>query len=225
MTIPIHRKPFSALNEDIEVTWNLELFVEDRGKRKIWHQRTHNIVVNIGREYQARTITPATLGAGGSFTRHDDTVMRYIGFGIGGARQSSTSASATPLSDAPPAGYAGTNTQPDDDPSVARLERPVRVSGGPDVWMQQIVTPGTFPSFRETTFIANFGPTALSYGSFISVPLSEIGLYKSSADPTLPNGAAGAYPGGTGHMTAYDTFDPFSKTGGWTIQARWTFRY
>lgn len=221
----IYRKPFSSLYDRIEATWNVEISVEDRGKRKIWHQRTHNIVVNTGREFQAKCITPATLGAGGSFTRHDDSVVRYIGFGIGGGRQSSPTAAASPYSDAPPGGYAGTNTQPDDDPSVAQLERPVRVSGGPDVWMQEIVTPGTFPSFRETTFIANFGPTSLSYGSFISVPLSEIALYKSTADSSLPNGGAGAYPGGTGHTVAYDTFDPFSKTGGWSIQVRWTFAY
>lgn len=209
----------------IEVSWNLQIDLEDRGKRKIWHQRTHNIVINTGREFLAKVITPATLGGGGSFTRTDNNVVRYIGFGIGGNRQLSSSAGAPPLSSAYPTGYGGTNTQTDNDTTVARLERPVLVSSAPDVWMKEIVTPGTFPSFRETTFIAVFNRPDVSFGSFPSVPLSEIMLYKGSADPSLPNGGAGAYPGATGHGVAYDTFDSFSKTGSFQITVRWTFRY
>jgi hypothetical protein len=223
----IKRRVFRGfrLGEELDVTWNLEICVEDRGKRKIHHQRTHNIVVNTGREYLAKVITPSTLGGGGAFTRHDNSVVRYIGFGIGGARQTAPNAGTSPMSDTYPAGYGGTNTQADDDTSVARLERPVLVSAGPDLWMKEIVAPGTFPSFRETTFIATFLRPEVSFGGFTSVPLSEIALYKSSANPALPNGAAGAYPGGTGHTVAYDTFDPFSKTGGFQITVNWTFRY
>lgn len=209
----------------IELKWNLQIDLEDRGKRKIWHQRTHNIVVNTGREFLAKVITPASLGGGGSFTREDNSVVRYIGFGIGGTRQYSPAAGSAPLSTAHPVGYGGTNAQADDDETVARLERPVRVTAGPDVWMKEVVTPGTFPAFRETTFIAVFNRTDINVGAFTSVPLSEITLYKSSADPSLPNGGAGAYPGATGHAVAYDTFDSFSKTGSFQISVRWTFRY
>lgn len=213
------------MTTDIEVKWNLQIDVIDRGKRKVWHQRTHNIVVNTGREFLAKVITPASLGGGGSFTREDDSVVRYVGFGIGGDRQIASTAGTSPMSDTYPAGYGGDNTQPDDDTTVARLERPVLVTASPDVWMKEIVAPGTFPTFRETTFIAVFDRTDINIGSFTSVPLSEIALYKSTANPALPNGGAGTYPGGTGHMVAYDTFDSFSKIGTFQISVMWTFRW
>lgn len=213
--------------ETVEVRVNVEIDLFERGKRRLVHRsRSHNIIVNTGKQFMAESITAAAFGGGGTFTRTRDQVVRYIGFGIGGSRQSNPSAGASPFSDAPPAGYAGTNTQTDVDVTVGRLERPIRVSGGPDVWLKQISAPGTFDSGnRYTTFIATFGETELSYGSFLSVPLSEIGLYSSSADPTLANGGAGAYPGPTGHMIAYDNFDPISKSGGVIVEARWQWRF
>lgn len=218
------RSAFS-IREKIDIRWNLQISVEDRGKSKIWHHRTHNIVVNTGEQFMAEVITPATLGPSGSFTREQDNIIRYIGFGIGGTRQNSSDASASPLSDTYPAGYDGGNSQTDTDPTVAQLERPVLVTTGPDLFMQEISTPGTFAAFNETTFIAVFSRTEINVGAFTSVPLSEIGLYLNSADPTLPNGGAGAYPGGTGHLAAYDTFDSISKTGGFQITVRWTWRF
>lgn len=209
--------------ENLELKWNLEIDLYDRGKRKCVHSRTHNIVVNTGRQMILENITPATLFSGG-FTRTQNTVVRYIGFGIGGYMQNSANAAASPYSDAYPAGYGGTNTQTDNDVTVARLERPIRVAAAP-TFMKQISTPGTFDysTAQKSTFIAVFDRADINYGSFTSMPLSEIGLYKSSADPALPNGGAGAYPGGTGHLIAYDTFDPIHKTGGLAITVRWTF--
>lgn len=215
------------LGQGIEVRWNLEISLEDRGKRKVWHQRTHNIVVNTGRQFLAEVITPATLGGGGSFTRTQNHVVRYIGFGIGGTRQNSSDALAAPWTDAysPGPGYGGDNLQTDVDTTVTRLERPVKVTHGPDLFMREISTPGTFDAFNETTFIATFSRTDINVWGFASMPLSEIGLYKGSADPAYPNGGNVAYPGDTGHLVAYDTFDTISKTGGFQITVRWTFRY
>lgn len=208
--------------EELEVTWNLEIDLFERGKRRRHHQRTHNIVVNTGRQMICEVITPQSLGPS-SFVRTQDTVVRYIGFGIGGTRQNNPAASATPYSDAFPAGYAGTNAQTDTDVTVSRMERPVAVTNVP-LWMQQISTPGTFPTGQSTRFIAVFGQADINFGSFTSVPLSEIALYKSSADPSLPNGSAGSYPGAGGHTMAYDTFDTISKTGLFSIEVRWEFR-
>jgi hypothetical protein len=100
----------------------------------------------------------------------------------------------------------------------------VQISSGGD-WLQQISAPGTFPTPLRTRFIAVFADTDINFGSFTSVPLSEIGLYKSSADPSLPNGSAGAYPGAGGHLIAYDTFDPIAKTGLFSIEVRWEWRF
>lgn len=207
--------------DPIELKWNLQISLDDGYSNRLWHQRTHNIVVNTGRQFLSEVITPATLGAG-TFTRTQDTVVRYIGFGIGGDRQNSSDALISPWSDAYPAGYGGTNLQPDDDVTVAQLERPVLSSAG--LWLKQISTPGTFPT-NGTTFTATFLRADVNLGAFSSMPLSEIGLFLSSADPALANGGAGAYPGGTGHMIAYDTFDTISKTGGFQITVNWTFSF
>lgn len=205
--------------ERFELEWNLELIAEDSKRRRIIHQRTHNIVTTTGVRFFFEAITAAAFGGTG-FTRVSDKVVRYIGFGIGGNRQSSPYASASPYS----TDYAGANVQTDSDPSVARLERPVRVSASP-LYMKQVATPATFDFSgvnRRVTVTAVFSRTEINYGAYTSVPLSEIGLYASSADPTLPNGGAGVYPGGVGHLIAYDTFDPIHKSG-YAITARWSF--
>ncbi len=215
------------IKETVEAHWNLEIDLFERGKRKRWHQShrrcLHNIVTNTGRQFLAENITPSSLGPG-TFVRHQNTVVRYIGFGIGGNLQSSPFASASPYSDPYPAGYAGTNTQGDSDPTVSILERPVQVTAAP-LWMREIATPGTFPTGTSTKFIAVFSNSDINFGSFTSVPLSEVGLFKSSADPTLFNGSAGTYPGPGGHLIAYDTFGTIQKTGIFSVEVRWEWRF
>lgn len=207
--------------DPIELKWNIQIDVYERGKRRPWHERTHNIVTNTGRQFIAENITPQSLGPG-SFTRHQDSVVRYIGFGIGGDRQSDPAAAASPYADAHPAGYGGTNVQTDTDVTVSGLERPIQVTNDP-LWMREITTPGTFPDATRTTFVATFGGSDLNFGTFTSPPLSEIALFKSTANPALPNGSAGTYPGAGGHCVAYDTFNSIQKTGQITIEVRWTW--
>lgn len=208
--------------EDLEVSWNLEILGFERGKRKILHQRTHNIVVNTGRQFICENIAASSLSPGG-FVRHQNTVVRYIGFGIGGTRQNNPAANSSPLSDAYPAGYGGTNTQTDTSTAVGRLERPVLATASD--WMVQVAAPATFPDATSVQWVASFGQTDLNIAPHTSVPLSEIGLYKSSADPTLPNGGAGTYPGPTSNLVAYDTFDTLNKTAFFALLARWTWRF
>lgn len=206
---------------------NLEIDVFERGKRRRWHQATHNIVVNLGRQMLAEVITPATLGPGIAFTPTRSEVARYIGFGIGGARQTDPAAGIAPLSSAHPAGYGGTNTQTDTDATVVGLERPVQVTAAP-LWMREIATPGTFPNATTTRFIASFPSTDFNFGSAPgapAVPLSEIALFTSSADPALPNGSSGTYPGVAAYTMAYDTFLPFNITALFSIEVRWEFRF
>lgn len=211
------------IQDEIELKWNIEIVVLDRGKQRIHHQNTHNIVVNTGRQMMAENMTASSFGPG-TFVRHQDSVVRYIGFGVGGSRQNNPAALAAPFSDAYPGGYGGTNVQTDDDVTVSRLERPVAVTAAP-LWMREISTPGTFPTARSTRYIATFSETDLNIGAFTSVPLSEIALFKSSANPALPNGSSGTYPGAGAHTVAYDTFEPFSKTGSFVIEVRWELRF
>lgn len=222
MSKSIWQKLFqSSRIEDIEVKWNLEILGFERGKRKVLHQRTHNIVVNTGRQFICENLAAQSLSPGG-FVRHQNTVIRYIGFGIGGNRQNSPSAGSSPLSDVYPAGYGGTNDQTDDDTSVGILERPVLATA--THWMTEVAAPATFPDATSVQWVASFGQADINIAPHTSIPLSEIGLYKSSADPELPNGGAGAYPGPTGHLAAYDTFDTLNKTAFFSFLARWTWR-
>lgn len=210
------RKP-----EDVDVSWNLEILGFERGKKKILHQRTHNIVVNTGRQFICENLSAASFSSGG-FTRHQNTVVRYIGFGIGGTRQNNPAAGTSPLSDTYPAGYGGTNAQTDTSVAVSAIERPVLATAS--LWMSEVAAPATFPDATSVQWSASFGQSDINVAPYTSVPLSEIGLYKSSAVPTLPNGGAGAYPGPGGHMVAYDTFDTLNKTAFFSIIARWTWR-
>ena len=216
------------MNDEIGAESNIQLIVRERGKI-VARRETHNIVTNIGRQFLAETITPATLGPGAAFTRTADQVVRYIGFGIGGTRQTAAAASSPPFS----TDYPGTNAQTDTDLTISGLERPVAVSGtintpgvpSPAVWMNEIATPGTFPSATTTRFIALFTEPQINFGTYASVPISEIGLFRGDADVSLPNGAAGAYPGSGGLILAYDTFNTISKTGLFSIEVRWEFRF
>lgn len=204
------------ITDGIELHSNILIQAFERGKRRILHE-SHNIFTDIGRQFICENITASSF-SGSSFVRTQNTVVRYIGFGVGGNRQTSPSASATPIS----TDYPGTNTQTDTDVTVSGLERPVKVTSTD--WMKEVSTPGTFGTTKEVTYIAVFSETDLTFGSYTSVPISEIGLYKSSATLTLPNGSSGSYPGAGGHIIAYDAFNSLEKTARWTIQANWTLR-
>lgn len=210
------------LNEDLEVRSNLLISGFDRGKRRVLFQQTHNIVVNGGRQFLVENIA-ASAFAGAAFTRHQNTVVRYIGFGIGGTRQADPDAAATPLSDAYPGGYGGTNAQTDVDRTVGLLERPVLATA--TAWMKEVATPATFLSTSEVQWSATFGQLDINLAPHTSMPISEIGMYKNSADPTLPNGGAGTYPGPTGQLLAYDTFDSFPKHAAFSLLVQWAWRF
>ncbi len=195
--------------EDIELKWNVQISLEERGKQKI-HHRSHNIFTNVGRQFVLENISAAAFPSASSFTRLQDSVVRYIGFGLGGTRQNSSLAALAPIGTTL---YPGSNAQTDTDPTSTRL----------DLWMRQVGVIGSLPAQNRAVYVAVFSNTDLQVGA-TSMPLSEIGLFKSSADPSLPNGSVGAYPGPGGHMIAYDTFDTLHKTGQFSIRVEWSLR-
>lgn len=210
------------IEEDIQVRSNLQITLYDRGKKRKHFQATHNIIVYGGRTFLIENIAAQSF-SGAGFTRHQNTVVRYIGFGIGGTRQNSADAVSSPLSDAYPGGYGGTNVQTDIDRNVGRLERPVLASAG--LWMKEVATPATFLSVSEVQWTTTFGQLDINLAPHTAMPLSEVAMYKSSADPALPNGGAGAYPGPTGQTLAYDTFDTFHKNAAFTAVVQWAWRF
>jgi hypothetical protein len=208
--------------ERFELTWNLEILGFDRGKKRSLLSRTHNIVINNGRQFVMEVISASAFSAGAGFTRAREAVVRYVGFGIGGTRQIAPEAATTPLSDNYPAGYAGGNDQTDADVTVTRLERPVKAS--PAAWLKQIAAPPVYPTPTSVRWTAFFDEADINLAPVISMPVAEVGLYSSLADPSLPNGGTGAYPGATNHMLAYDTFQTIYKTGFLSLQVNWTWQ-
>ena len=205
------------LSEELEVRTNLLIRTFERGKC-VESRDVHNIVLTAGRVWIAQLIGYASFSP--LATVRDDRV-KYIGLGIGGNRQKqpATSANVPPLSTA----YPGLNNQTDTNPAVTALQRPVRLSGGTnaypgdvgDVWLGQVAAPPVFstPIPKSVTFSRLFTKTEISYGPYLSVPISEAGLFTSIVSSS---GSAFQQP------ICYDTFDSLSKTTAFELEVQWT---
>lgn len=200
----------------IEVRQNLVLTMRERGKI-VARRAGHNIWLNLGREYLASLMSYSSFSP---LTPERDDRVRYMGLGIGGTRQLMLAvANASPLVTA----YPGTNAQTDTQPSVVRLERPVRISGSSDpypgqagdVWLGQVQAPAEHPVATQTVYRRLFTQTDVSYSPFNSVPLCEIMLFTGNANTHVYNNTG----------IAYDTFDPVSKTAAFELEVEWTIRF
>lgn len=212
------KRPRAGLRRSstIEVKQNLRLVARERGKI-VAKREGHNIWVNLGREYLAGLIAYSSMSP---LTPERNDRIRYMGLGIGGTRQLILGvANAPPLVTA----YPGSNAQTDTDPTLAQLERPVRLTGssdpypgqGTDTWIGQIQAPATHTTVTETTFRRLFTQTEISYAPFSTVPLSEVGLFTAAASPNVYNNS----------VVAYDTFDSLSKTNAFELEIMWTIRF
>lgn len=209
------------IDEEIEAKSNLFLTIRDRGKI-IDKRAGHNIWLNLGREYLPQLIAYSSFSP---LTPERNDRVRYMGLGIGGSRQIAPAiANAPPLGGPTPQNdYAGTNSQLDTDSTVTRLERPIRLSGGAtpypglagDAWLGQIQAPATHTTATEVTFVRLFTQLEISYSPYLTVPLSEIMLFTSAADPGLYNNTG----------IAYDTFDTLSKTNAFELEVAWTIKF
>lgn len=175
-------------------------------KKKVYEHRGNNIWVNNGATYLRDLITYSSFSP---LTTTEDRRIRYFGFGIGGNRQTQPSiANSPPMS----VDYPGTNLQDDVTLAVSQLERPVRVSGTD--WLQQLAIPD-FPQIGSVHWSHQFSVADFNDGTYLSVPLSEIGLFLTDADPTADDN----------ELVAYDTFEAISKTDVMTIKVDWTVTY
>jgi hypothetical protein len=202
--------------EDITIKSNLVLTARARGKI-VARRVGHNIWLNLGREYLAALISYSSFSP---LTPERDDRLRYMGLGLGGTRQLGlATANAAPLVTA----YPGTNAQTDSEPSITRLERPVRIAGGAtaypgspgDVWLAQVQAPAQHPTATQTVLSRLFTGVDVSYAPFLTVPVSEIGLFTGSANPEVFDNTP----------VAYDTFDSLSKTGAFELEVAWTIRF
>ena len=219
----------------IEVQNNLHIEARERGKL-VTVRDTHNIFLDVGREWLAHLIALANMPPYASFATAADyyqphRLVRYMCFGIGGNKQSYPKAAFN----LPPLNLYGGGiwpppfTQTDTDPKVFALEAPVVTSMNslpvPQngcKWLAQIAK-STFPggSPGEVKFTRVFLETELSDPPFDIVPLSEIGLFVDDPNASFPL----TKPTAPGSMIAYNTFNTISKTNAIAIMVDWTFRF
>jgi len=192
------------IEDFIEVKSNLVIVVRERGKI-VDRREGHNIWLNLGREYLAQLICYVSFTP---VTAERDDRLRYMGLGMGGTRQLAlATANAAPLVTA----YPGTNSQTDSEPTMTRIERPVRLSGSSDTYQ----APAQHPVATQTVLSRLFTSVDVSYAPFLTVPLSEIGLFTGDANPSVYNNT----------LVAYDTFDTLSKTAAFEFEVAWTIRF
>jgi len=192
--------------DNIHVENNLFITIRERGKI-VGRREGHNIFLDTGREWLTKLISYA------SFTpdvAESDERIKYMGFGIGGTRQIAPDfANTSPLTDYGP---LGSFTQTDTDPSLTRVERPVRLAD--TIWLGRVQSPVAHNTVTSATFQRLFTAEEISYAPYSSVPLSEIALFLSSANPAFKSN----------NMIAYDTFDTISKTTAFELEVSWTIR-
>jgi hypothetical protein len=244
--------------EDIKIGSNVRLRLLDKPGGDVVEQReSHNIFTDYGREWISE------LSAyDASLVPFRGDRIRWVGVGIGGDSQSLTYTAVQALGyggfadDWQYGGYPGSEdltrggeggtggvgpSQNDTTPSVTGLEYPVQMTS--QNYYDEVKQPASFPEAGIVRFTAVLGYTDVSYGSYASVPMSEIGLFTGSATegvtdrqmPPLDSAKSrGPYPPattdyyppvGTRFMVAYNTFPTLTKTSAFVLQVDWELRF
>ena len=185
---------------------NVEIILRERGKI-VSQTESHNVWTVAGSGWIARLISEGL----------ENNRIRYVGFGIGGVRQSCATAFQPPMTTE----YPGTNNQSIMTPDIKGLERPCAVHKG--AFLKEITEVDLCHSklhhhtgtkrrvgLMMTKFTTIFDMGDLSYdnGDFKQIPLSEIGLF--AAGTTSPLG--------------YNTFPTVLKSNTHEMTVVWTVR-
>jgi hypothetical protein len=219
----------------IQVKSNMFITAYERGKKvPSMCRESHNIWVDLGREYLPQVVSPSV----------PHYWVQYFGFGIGGNKQTIDIPSFYPTLDQ---GYPGGNTYDKGTHTTLYLERPVMVTGTPDnppthtsmgVWGKQIdLIPPTFITVSGVTSVVEFQVTLLETdiqlgGAYPAVPISEAGMMLSSQILSQATGAVYDYstPPYIGvasrqRIVAYNNFAPITKTSTIALQFNWQLQF
>lgn len=200
--------------DDLTLQANFRMDVWDRGR--LTHRiEKHNIMVNYGRNWLTQAIGEPDYVT--NPITHKVNFIKYIGFGIGSAKQISDLNSLYPsLSSA----YPGSNVQDDTDPTIQYLERPIAVrdnGGGGTVWLAEAsYAPGPSSPYTYADFTISLSDTDLNVvpgHAFGTVPVSEVGLFLSDSDP---NSNPSTTP-----LVFYISLSPISITNTMSLDVRW----
>jgi hypothetical protein len=209
----------------IKILSNVHLQLKNPKNGRIVAQRwSHNIFLNYGRDWLAHLI-----GYNTGYMKFREDGIRYIAFGIGGTSQLIPSDDIRETYAGYPdkwnegTGGSGDPSQVDTDPTVIALEWPVEITSG--VYYDNIVAPVTFPETGIVRFTNILGINEISFGSYTSVPLSEMALVVNNlTDLTDPPVVATGLPIEK-YVVAYNTFDTLSKTNSYVLQVDWEIRF
>ena len=188
---------------------------------------SHNVVTNTGRAWLTQLV------GSGDYSQtpplpHTTDKIGYIGFGCGGALQTNEQFAI---------GQSELVT-------VTSLQDPVPIQdlqAGGKLYLKQVSSQAQssifFPGDFRTRFIADLAEGELSYQGSVtrvsgqavntSVPITEAGLYLTSANPVFDAGAnsTGADPAGPNSMIAYNVFDPIFVTPNVVLRVEWELRF
>jgi hypothetical protein len=206
------------LTENFNISANVVVRAYEDGV--LAHTReSHNVFVNTGRAWLAKMLGASDYSVDPP-TPHATEKVAYIGLGCGGALQTD-------------ANFA--NTQPET-VTVTALEDPIPVSqtgGGVKTWLKKVLDQSYpsnvfFPGDFRTAFIADFVESEVSYAlstSYTSgilvgtnAPVSEAGLYLSTANPALVT------PTDVNRLVAYNTFSAIPVTPNTVLRVNWELR-
>ena len=216
-------------DEKLDPRFNVKIAIYDGGNL-VGHRISHNVMTNTGRAWLSKIV-----GASGyeeTFpTPHRQEKIQYMGFGCGGALQTDTR-------------FSRTQTEL---VTVFAIEDPVPFSVNANspsekTYLKQ-VDPQLdntlyFPGDYRTRFIVDVAETEISFAASVTaksnvtvgthVPISEAGLYLSSAKPNFTTGSTVASeqdPTGANEMVAYNIFDPIVVTPNVTLRIEWELRF
>lgn len=190
----------------------------------------HNTWVRDGSAYLANMVSYQVISDMGDVPQETARV-KYLGIGIG-SKDAAASAFGPVLMDAYPPGYDGYesngnlyNKDTPLDPVIMNLERPVRRSGSVDPYPVATNTDtwlvlGEGPFYRDINSVTHKFTVDASagdwvYGSLPPLPITEAGLFLSTADVHLPYN----------HLVAYINFDSITLRAGSVLKFTWTVRF
>ncbi|MAP23270.1 MAG: hypothetical protein CL582_20275 [Alteromonadaceae bacterium] len=217
------------LADKLDPTINVAIGIYEDGKL-VDRRLSHNVVTNIGREWLSKLVGSDDYATDPP-SPHVTSKIGYIGFGCGGALQTSglfTTGQAelvtvTTLQDPVPIALIGSN-----------LTERVYLKSVDKQTNSSIYFPGDF----RTRFIVDIIETELSFAGNktrdsnvdvgTSVPISEAGLYLSDANPTYTHEESNTGetdPSQENNMVAYNVFSPIAVTPNVVLRVEWELRF
>ena len=216
------------ITDKYDPTINVAVSVYEDGNL-VDQRLSHNVVTNNGRSWLSRLVGASDYNTLVP-TPHTNDKVKYIGLGCGGALQSDTDFAT---------GQAELVT-------VTALQDPIPFSLDNDVgvYLKQVDNQSFssvyFPGNFRTRFVVDISESELSFAgntTLVSqqnvgtaVPVTEAGLYLSSATPTYKAAvgnvpAIGVDPSQANHLVAYNIFDPVTVTPNVVVRIEWELRF